>query len=231
MHTYLPTREQRLLVIGRNGSGKSRAAVWHLAQKNLRAEKWIVLNHKNEDLIDSIPEAVMVDDLNYVPKKPGVYIYHPLPEVDDEATTNLMWKIHAAENTGVYIDEGYMINPRDPALTAILTQGRSKKIPMIILSQRPSKISRFAVSEADFHQIFHLTDKRDRETVGAFVPISLEPIMFSKAGEDIKLPPFHSVYYDVKRNKLNIMKPVPSDESILSLFEAKLARPNKKFFI
>lgn len=217
----LPNNRQRILVLGKNGSGKSRAAVWHLAQKNLKTQTWIALNHKNEELIDSIPGAQMVD-MDFFPKKPGLYVYHPIPEVDDEAVTALMWKIYARENVGLYIDEGYMINPRDPALTALYTQGRSKNIPMITLSQRPSKISRFAVSEAEFIQVFYLTDKRDRETVGAFIPYSLERLMCAEAGEMRMLPEFHSVYYDVNKNALNIMGPVPDDNLILDLFDTKL---------
>lgn len=218
---YLPSDSQSILILGKNGSGKSRAAVWHLAQKPLDTAIWVVLNHKNEELIDSIPGAQFAK-MDFTPKKPGLYIYHPIPEADDEAVTALLWRIYHKENVGVYIDEGYMINPRDPALTALYTQGRSKHIPIITLSQRPSKISRFAVSEAAFLQVFYLVDKRDRETVNAFIPMSLEDMMRAKPGEDRLLPEYHSVYYDVSRNQINIMAPVPDDTVILALFEEKL---------
>jgi hypothetical protein len=227
----LPTTKQRILIMGRNGSGKTRAAVWHLSQKDIDKMPWVVLNHKNEELIDSIPGIVIVDDLNFVPKKPGLYAYHPIPDLDDEAVTNLLWKIHAREKCGVYIDEGYMINPRDPALNALYTQGRSKLIPMITLSQRPSRISRFAVSEAEFFQIFQLSDKRDRETVNAFIPYNLDKLMSAEIGEKRLLPEFHSVYYDTSKNQLNIMRPVPSDELILDNFEKKLIPQNRKKFL
>lgn len=227
----LPNIQQRLLVIGRTGSGKSRAAVWHLSQKNLSTRAWIVLNHKGEELIDSIPGAEMVD-MNFVPKKPGLYVYHPVPEIDDDKVTDLLWKIHARENCGVYIDEGYMINPRDAALTALYTQGRSKQIPMITLSQRPAKICRFGISESDFYQIFPLADKRDRETVNAFVPYDLEPLMRPEIGTEPILPPYHSVYYDVGKNDLVVLKPVPDDETILDLFDAQLnTKSHRKYLI
>jgi hypothetical protein len=225
----LPNESQSVLILGKNGSGKSRAAVWHLAQKDLQNFPWIVINHKNEELIDSIPGAQMVD-MKFTPKKPGLYVYHPIPEADDDAVTSLLWRIYKKENVGVYIDEGYMINPRDPALTALYTQGRSKHIPLITLSQRPSKISRFAVSEAAFLQVFYLVDKRDRETVNAFIPYSLENLMRTVPGEDRLLPEFHSVYYDVGKNDLAIMAPVPDDVAILSLFENKLKTNRKGLF-
>jgi len=220
---YLPNDDQHLLLLGKNGSGKTRAAVWHLAQKPLDVFPWVALNHKNEEMIDSIPGAQFVD-LDFTPKEPGFYIYHPIPEQDDKAVTDLLWRIYRHENIGVYIDEGYMLNPRDPALTALYTQGRSKHIPMITLSQRPSKISRFAVSEAAFLQVFYLVDKRDRETVNAFIPISLEKFMRAVPGEPRLLPEYHSVYYDTGRNELSIMRPVPGDDEILSLFADKLIK-------
>lgn len=227
----LPDNSQSILVIGKNGSGKSRAAVWHLAQKPLDRFPWIVLNHKNEELIDSIPGAQMVD-MNFTPKKPGLYIYHPIPEKDDEAVTDLIWRIYEREKIGVYIDEGYMINPRDKAMTAIYTQGRTKQIPIITLSQRPSLINRFAVSEAGFYQVFYLSDKRDREKVDAFIPDApLNKLMLSVPGVGRPLPDYHSVYYDVAKDELVIMAPVPDDDTILSLFENKLKKTiNKGLF-
>lgn len=223
----LPSTKQSILLIGQNGSGKTVAAIWHLSQKDFDNEIWIALNHKNEESIDSIPGAQSVK-MNFFPKKPGLYIYHPIPDVDDEAVTALMWKIYEHTHIGLYIDEGYMINPRDHALTALYTQGRSKHIPIITLSQRPSKISRFAVSEAQFIQVFHLTDKRDRETVNAFIPANLEKLMHAEAGQDRLLPKFHSVYYDVGANKLNIMGPVPEEKFVIGTFADKLLLPKTK---
>jgi len=228
---FLPDESQHILIIGRNGSGKTRAAVWHLAQKPLDKFPFIVLNHKNESLIDSVPGAQHVK-MDFTPKKPGLYIYHPIPDADDEKVTGLLWRVYQREKMGVYIDEGYMVNPRDHALTALYTQGRSKKTPVITLSQRPSKISRFAVSEAAFHQVFHLVDKRDRETINAFIPVNLETLMKNAAGTQRALPDFHSVYYDVGRNDVRIMAPVPGDELILEKLAEKLKPPRgKKFFL
>ena len=228
---YLPDESQHILILGRNGSGKTRAAVWHLAQKPLDKFPFIVLNHKNEGLIDSVPGAQFVG-MEFTPKKPGLYIYHPVPEKDDEAVTALLWRVYQRERIGVYIDEGYMVNPRDHALTALYTQGRSKRTPVITLSQRPSKISRFAVSEAAFYQVFHLVDKRDRETINAFIPASLEELMKTRAGEPRLLPDYHSVYYDTGRNEIKIMAPVPGDDEIIGQLAEKLVtKKGTKFFL
>lgn len=215
----LPNNKQRILIIGKTGTGKTCGAVWHLSHKDFNKMPWIVLNHKGDDLIDSIEGAKHVD-LNYrlKPKDKGLFIYHPIPQVDDEAVTNLLWSIHSRGNVGVYIDEGYMIPNRDPAIQALLTQGRSKNIPMIILSQRPTWISRFCISEADFFMVFYLADKRDRQTINGFIPVDLESLMSSPVNTQPQLKKFHSLYYDVGKNEALIIAPVPTDDIILSRF-------------
>lgn len=228
----LPNTSQRMLIMGRTGSGKTRAACWHLGMRNLNFMPWIVLNHKGEQLIDSVEGAEHVD-LDFVPKKPGLYIYHPVPEVDDAAVTSLLWKIHGRENAGIYIDEGYMVDRKDPAMQAILTQGRSKHIPMVILSQRPVWLTRFAVSEADFYQVFELTDRADRDRIKSFIPTDLEEWMASEVNQTPKLPQFHSLYYDVGKRSLEMVLPVPNDDFILGMFQKQLAakQGNRKVFI
>lgn len=221
----LPSGQQRILVIGKTGTGKTCAAVWHLSHQDFTKKSWIVLNHKGDDLIDSIEGAHHVDlDFRPNPKKKGLFIYHPLPELDDDAVTALLWDIHAMGNVGVYIDEGYMLHPRNPALQALLTQGRSKKIPMIILSQRPSWISRFCISEADFFQVFYLADKRDRQTINGFIPVDLENLMAAPVNSEPLLKKFHSLYYDVSKNHAIIMQPVPTDDIVLSRFNLEPER-------
>lgn len=222
-----PNDQQQILVLGQNGSGKSVAAVWHLSLRDFDHEQWIVINHKHDELVDSIPHA-RVMKLHERPgkKEPGVYIYHPIPGQDDDAVTELMFWVYGRGHCGVYIDECYMINPRDPGLTALYTQGRSKHIPMITLSQRPTMISRFAISEAKFYQVFFLADERDRKLINAFIPgVDLNALMELQVTgngrtRERALPEYHSVYYDGKN--LIVMTPVPTDEEILAVFEEKL---------
>lgn len=220
----LPGTQHRTLINGRTGSGKTTGAVWLLSQANFDEMPWIVLNHKNTKIIDAIPYAKHVD-LNFRPTEPGIYIYHPLPEVDDDAVDALLWDVWRRGHIGVYIDEAYMINPRSPALNALYTQGREKHIPMLTLSQRPSRISRFAISESDFFMSFHIVHKKDRQLIQEFIPVDLEPLMHSPPGKPLLLPAFHSLYHDVGRNAAVIMRPVPDDAQLLAIFERRLAPP------
>lgn len=213
----LPSEKQRVMINGRNGSGKTQGAVYLLSQANFTTAPWIVLNHKNTAIIDAIPGAKSVPN-TFRPKKPGIYIYHPIPETDDEEVDDLLWYVWRQGGIGVYIDEGYMISPRSAALNALYTQGREKKIPMITLSQRPSLISRFAISESNFFMLFHMVDKKDRERVQGYVPTKLEPLMHAEAGGARPLPEFHSLYYDVDKNSVEILRPVPDEATILQIF-------------
>jgi len=212
----LPSDSQRIAIVGRTGSGKTQSAAWHLSKRSFDTKPWIMFDYKGDELLNEI-EGTQEIDLATVPKKPGLYIVHPLPD-DNESVENYLWQIWANENIGLYFDEGYMIGD-SPALRAILTQGRSKHLPVIILSQRPVWLSRFVFSESDFFQLFHLNDVRDRKTMRAFVPADL----------DARLPQYHSYYYDVANDQITILSPVPKREEILETFSERLNVNKRKF--
>jgi hypothetical protein len=200
----LPNSSQRLAVIGRTGSGKTQFAVWVLSRRNFLKMPWVIFNFKGDELIDNIPYADHVS-VGHIPQRVGIYVVHPLPG-DRDSMTAYLWALWQHQNVGLLVDEGYMLGD-DDAFLAILTQGRSRRIPCIVLTQRPAWISRFVFTESQFYCIFSLTDKRDLKTVAQFIP-----------GEEIEtavLPEFHSWYYDVGRNRLWQLRPVPSEDDIL----------------
>jgi DNA helicase HerA-like ATPase len=154
----LPNDTQRIAIVGRTGSGKTYAAAWHLSKRNFDTMPWIIFDFKYDPLLQNLGAIEL--PLGTLPDKPGLYIVHPFPD-DKEGIDNYLWQIWKHENIGVFIDEGYMVGDSS-AFRAILTQGRSKRIPMIILSQRPVWLSRFVFSEADFFQVFQLNILNDR---------------------------------------------------------------------
>lgn len=216
----LPNDSERLVIVGRTGSGKTRAGMWHLSQRNFN-KPWIIVDYKRDELIAQSP-AIEIGLKERLPKKGGgLFVVRPTPTDEDaELMEVLMLNCWHRGNIGLYIDEGFMIPHAPPfrAFNMIQTQGRSLRVPVIQLSQRPVWLSRFAFSEANFFQLFDLNDIRDRKQVGSFMP--------SEAQQ--RLPEFHSWFYDVGKNELAVMKPVPSDDEILSGFRIK---PKKRFFL
>jgi hypothetical protein len=211
----LPDETKRLAIVGATGSGKTQAALWHLSMRDIDRRPWIVYNFKDDRSIDSIPQKrdIEIDEL---PLKPGVYVTHPQPNQTDEVEAQ-MWAIWEKQGIGVYVDEGYMVGPNNPAFRAMLTQGRSREIPIIVLSQRPVWMDRFVFSESEFFQVFRLNHKRDRKSVEEFVPADLSQ----------RLPDYHSYYYDVGENKVTILKPVPSIQQIHRRFDQRLSAIRK----
>jgi hypothetical protein len=218
----LPDDTQRISIVGRTGTGKTVAAAWHLSHANFDRMPWIVYDFKRDSLLMDIGdlEGVQHIELEDLPKKPGIYLVHPQPD-DIEAVQNQMWQIWQQENTGVYVDEGYMVcgppNVNRPFRT-LLTQGRSKHVPMIILAQRPSWLDRFVFSESDFFQVFALNHSGDRKKMMEYVPADLS----------LPLPKYHSYYHDVARAETVVLKPVPNGDAILSTFDSRLTAMHKR---
>lgn len=214
----LPNDTQRVAVIGKTGSGKTQGSAWLLAQRNFDAQPWVVLDFKRDELLNSLPGIKHVDIESNPPKKPGLYIAHPMPE-EHETMENFLWKVWERGKTGLYIDESYMIDKRSKALQAILTQGRSKRIPMIMATQRPVEVSRFVFSEADFIQLYQLTDIRDTKTVKQFMPMPIEN----------PLPRYHSYWYDNGGDYKCTLNPVPEADTIRAMFAATVGPSRPRF--
>lgn len=216
MSVRLPTKQNRTTVIGSTGSGKSQFAAWLLSTRDFDKRPWIIIDYKGDELIEEI-NAPQIDFRKEPPRKPGIYVIRPIPQLDDDAVKDFLWKIWARGNIGIWIDEGFMLGNRNPALNALLTQGRSKNIEMIILLQRPVWASRFIFSEANYFAIFNLTQDDDRKHVRQFTN-----------GRAIQLlPDYHSTWYDVQRQKGVVLGPVPDRAAILETFGRALRRKTR----
>jgi hypothetical protein len=212
-----PTDQQRLVLVGATGSGKTQAAMWHLARRDYDERPWIVYDFKYDELIGDIENTQEIGVTSPIPDKAGLYVVHPLPDEDEEKVAEQMKQIWQRENTGVVVDEAYMLGNRNKPFRALLTQGRSKHIPMIVASQRPVWVDRFVFSEASFYQVFRLQHRKDLMSVQEFIPFDLSR----------RLPEYHSYYYDVGADQMHVLKAVPDRDVILDMFDAKLRRVRK----
>lgn len=217
-----PSPSQHTTIIGRTGSGKTQCGAWLLSHAPFHEMPYVIVDYKGDELLNSIDateQSIYADP----PDKPGLYIIHPMPH-EDEVINSFLWKVHARGNTGLYFDEGFMV-AKCKSLEAILMQGRSKKIPCFVLSQRPAWMNRYAFSEASHFAVFHLNDHRDQMKVKEF---------FRNYQED-RYPEFHAQWYDVKHNRNFILPPVPSSAKILERFDERLTemreRQSQKHFV
>lgn len=214
-----PNDTERHLIIGMNGTGKTVAGLWSLQKRSYDKMPWVVVDYKRDPTIARIPGLEEISYARNPPRSKGLYVIRPVPEVDDEAVEQFLWKIWRQERTGLFLDEGYMLDRYSKAWKAILTQGRSKRVPMIVLSQRPAWISPFAFSESNFMQVFFLPFPADLKRIREWIPNA----------DPINLPEFHSYWWNVKRRQLTLLKPVPNEDEILDRFASKRVRRLSSF--
>lgn len=213
----LPNDQQRILISGATGSGKTLAALHQFSLRNYTEKPWVIYDFKYDENINGIINAQHLDARSEIPSKPGIYIVHPIPQRDDNAVEDQLWQIWEQENVGIYIDEGYMINRNSDALSALLTQGRSKHIPMITLTQRPVWLNSFILSESEFYQVFRLQRVQDVKKMADVVPADMSE----------RLPEYHSYYYDVGRNQMNVLPPGPDAFAILDTINTRMKGATK----
>lgn len=215
---------QHDVILGRNGTGKTQYGLWRLAHRSwgkdtpldgdsrYTRKPWIIFDAKGDELIADIdPEEIRVG--GKVPNKPGLYVVRYVPDYDDDAVASMMREIWTQEHTGVFIDEGYEI-PQSRGLRSLYTSGRSKRTPVMTLSQRPVFLSRFVWSEAAFFTVFNLSTEDDRKSVTGYIPVS----------KHFRLEEFYSFYYDKIKDFLTQFSPAPASATILDIYRSRMER-------
>jgi hypothetical protein len=197
-------------------SGKTRFAAWLLSLMPISTMPWIIIDYKGDDLINAIRGAKYITPDDPLPEKPGIYILKAESD-EDEALSDFFFRVKNKGGIGLFVDEGLMLGTRNKGFVSCLTQGRSLHIPIIILSQRPVWVTKFARTEATFIVLFELQDVDDRNAVRKFM----------KGDTKEELPRFHSYYYDSKDKMLSRMGPVPDDKTILAAIERKIPRERR----
>ena len=140
------------MIVGQNGTGKTVGGVYNLAFRSYDRMPWILVNYKKDDYLDEIPGVREIGPREPIPREPGLYMVRPFPE--DGSLDPLLLKAYLrGGSVGFYIDETTMVGAHSKPFKAALTQGRSMHIPMIMLSQRPCWLSKFAFTEANFFQV------------------------------------------------------------------------------
>lgn len=215
----LPNDSQRVVHIGRTGSGKTTCAAYMLS---LRAGRipWIVLNFKEDELLNGIPGGVHVEGVD-LPRDMGngVFIMHPEPD-DYAGLSETLSQVWRRRNVGVFVDEAYMLAPSPQApnkmFRRLLIQGRSLNTPLIICTQQPSQIDSHVFTESEFFNVFALQGKDNKDKV-------MRRIGDDDIDLDLRaLPRFHSYWYDHIEGTLEALRPVPTENRIYANFAQRL---------
>jgi hypothetical protein len=199
-----PPGDSRTTLIGATGSGKTTAGLWFLSNARFDLRPWIVIDFKREILFDQVGFPPIRDIGWKLPgkKERGLFLLNPLPGQDVEVE-NFLWRVWDRGNIGLFIDEASLIPDTKP-IRAVLHQGRSKRIPTMACTQRPVDVPRAFFSEASFLCLWRVTDDRDLKIVRGFMPIPR-----------LDLPERHWLWFDVARNRLLRMRPVPPPRQVV----------------
>lgn len=216
----LPNDSQRLCIVGATGSGKTVALLWHLSRRSFDSIPWVVYDFKGDENIAQI-QAPVISVYDDAPEHPGLYIVRPLPHEID-AVSDQMMSCWARGHTGIVVDEALMLGRNCRGFRTILTQGRSKRVSLIVGVQRPVDIDRFVFSESTFFQIFRLQSERDQKLLADFIPLLRNSSKNNVKVDFEDLPEHHSFYYDVGKNFIVELEAVPEAELVVEEINLRL---------
>jgi energy-coupling factor transporter ATP-binding protein EcfA2 len=180
----IPKPNERIVVIGQNGSGKT-----VLLAKMIRAAYGripiYVLNTKDDPEFDKrhFPKARHVNTFKDVkPRKYALTIYTPTGEelVDRDILDYFLQKRFEEGRNITVIDELSQVvnsNKEGRGFVNLIARGRSKWVGVWMGSQRPANVTRLPFSESKAFYVFRLNDRKDRERVSEFTHPLLREVM------------------------------------------------------
>lgn len=186
----------RLFIAGQNGSGKSVLA-------SAIANRWdrVLVYDPKVDPVAELPNSTIAyGERAALAALPGRVIYRPTPSESSNpgiVMGRLCRAVYLAGGHGIVIHEladfGASDRELDPWIATAIRAGRSRRVPMIMVTQRPVNVPRLAKSESAHLAAFHLIDPDDRATMAGFMgqKVRLEPVgrdfTFWYRGPDLEL--------------------------------------------
>jgi hypothetical protein len=225
-----PGPADRLTINGMTGSGKTTFAMWLFAESaDFDKKPWVFVDYKNEQLLRQVTAEEMGEEIGLgetLPKNPGVYVVRPDVMKGPAPVVEFLWRVYKRGKIGLFLDEATMIpelrgegNSGGP-FQSLLSQGRSKEIPIWTLAQRPVHVNKMVYSESNFSCAFKLKSRKDLEKIiEEAIPEHSEN--FEEVwSPTLRLRPHYSRWYDANQEKSWILRAAPPPQTILNiLFE------------
>lgn len=211
--------DQRIFILGHTGTGKSHEGIAQLALRSIDQMPWICYDVKGNDLLAMVPVSAPASIEEPPPTDPGLYVVK-IGWQDCEANGRLsrhLLSVLEQGNTGVFIDEGQMLGHHNIGLKSLIIQGRSQRVPLIFVAQRPVHVDTFIFSEADFIQFFLLYHPDDKERLEKQIP----PDRFDWTTL-VDAPDHCSLFYDQRRATVEFVPPAPPFDQLQAHILARL---------
>lgn len=217
----LPDDSQGILICGRRGSGKTHEALHHLSQRSFDRIPWVCLDFKGDDLLSQIPVSAPYALGAPLPAEPGLYVARAAFEDHGRGGPVEDFLVAAVQrgNIGIFIDEGVAVGQYNKGLHLLLTAGRSKNCPLVMLTQSPFYIDPWAFRLCEFIQVFYMQQIDDQARIHQY--ISRDRLDFAQLRD---IGPYHSAYWDVLADKLEFLQPCPALPAIYDRILTRLPR-------
>lgn len=138
----------------------------------------LVLDPKLDDQVAELPNAHVAYGVRAALKAlPGRVVYRPLPsEIENlpAAFEPLARAVFTAGGCGLVLHETEIVAPSVGTkrwLRSLIMWGRSRNVPVIFCTQRPSRIDRLARSEPAHVYLFRLNDPDDLSTISGLMGV------------------------------------------------------------
>lgn len=212
----------RVSIYGKTGTGKTETFIKLMYPQYPRLVFWDV---KREN--GNIPHDIMVTnpkDLKKVIDKNNKILYQP-KSIETSDFDEVCQIIFEAGNIALYVDEVAAVsstNKIEYYHKLIMTQGRSKGIGIVNVSQRPKDISNILISESEQFLIFTLTLDPDIK--------KLENIIGKDVAEEIRFLKYHYfLYYNTRDNIGRLFQPIGLETE--GIPELKIYKPSLKEYL
>lgn len=234
-----PGPSDRLTINGMTGSGKTTFAFWLFAESaDFNIKPWVFMDFKGETLLSQSLAEKMAEECSVKkppPKSPGVWVCRPDPRNDLPDVIEFLWNMYRQGHVGLFLDEATMIpelrgtgNSGGP-FQSLLSQGRSKVIPVWTLAQRPVNVNKMVYSESNFSCAFKLKNEEDEEKL-IKEAVSTRSENFDQVwgddAPDLHAPKYknYSRWYDEGANRCFLLRPCPGPDDILSILFDRVDR-------